>query len=856
VNVLWPDRLQSDLDKELSFHLLERIEELEASGMGHEDALRSARRQLGKHSVQVERTRDMDINQAIEAAFRNLRQAARGLAKAPGFAAAVIATLALGIGANSAVFSAIYAIVLRPLPFPDADRLVTVTQSSPRPSNVAPTRLADWNRLNTTFQGITGYYIQHESELSGELPERIMRAFVAPRFLQVFGVSPAIGRAFTPAEQGYGGPPAVLISDRLWRRRYGADPAVVGKTLRFANSTVPIIGVMPASFLFANRGVELWSPSQDDAPFARRRELTWYNCVGRMKPGVTVQQARANLAAVQAALGREFPKPDAEISTSVEALQETTVRGIRSSLWILFGSVSLLLLIACANVAALLLSRAAARRQETAVRFSLGATRTSVAALLLTEVVLLALAGAAVGMPLAFGAVRLFRTLGKNMPRVDEIALDWRILLYTLVCSVVAALLCAVLPAFRSTRRGFAQSDRGARTTVSGGNRVHFALVGVQVALAVTLLAGAALLIRSFQQLGRVSPGFSPEQVLTFHISNSWSESGDTQASRRTATRILEELRSLPGVAVAANALSLPGVPTDYQVELKLEEGRPATEPKILAQGRAVSAGYFAAIQLPLLSGELCRDEGDVRASMVNRAFADAYFRGRSPIGLHVFQPGNIYVPSSVIRGIVGDARETGLDREPVPTVYWCGNWWQPGIHFLVRTHGDPGLLVESIRKTVHAVEPRRSVYDVTPLVDQISDAYAENRLRTVLLVFFAAAAILLACVGLYGTISYSVTVRKREVGLRLALGAERGQIVRQVLSQGLMVSAIGCVAGLLLAGAFTRVLTGMLYGVSATDPTALGAVVAIVLLVTAAAALVPAIRAARLDPMRVLREE
>jgi predicted permease len=406
VNVLRPGRLQSDLDKELSFHLLERTEELEAAGMSRRDARRSARRLLGKHSVQVERTRDMDINQTIEAGFRNLRQAARGLTKAPGFAAAVIATLALGIGANSAVFSAIYAVVLRPLPFPDADRLVTVGQASPRPSNVAPARLGDWNRLNTAFQGITGYYIQHESELSGELPERIMRAFVAPRFLEVLGVNPAIGRDFTDSEKRYGGAPAVLISDRLWRRRYGADPAVVGKTLRFANATVPIVGVMPASFLFANRGVDLWSPSQDDAPFARRRELTWYNCIGRMKPGVTIAQARANLAAVQAALGREFPKPDAEITTSVDALKETTVRGIRSSLWILFGSVSLLLLIACANVAALLLSRAAARRQETAVRFSLGASRNSVAGLFLTEVVLLALAGAALGLRLAIRAGR------------------------------------------------------------------------------------------------------------------------------------------------------------------------------------------------------------------------------------------------------------------------------------------------------------------------------------------------------------------------------------------------------------------------------------------------------------------
>jgi putative ABC transport system permease protein len=799
----------------------------------------------------------MDINQAVEGILRNLRHATRALLKAPGFSAAVIATLALGIGANSAVFSAIYAVVLRPLPYPNADRLVTVAQASSQSRSpfVGPARLKDWNRLNTTFQGITGYFIQHESELSGEMPERIMRAFVTRGFLQVLGVSPALGRDFAPEEERYNGPAAILISDRLWRRRFGGDPNVIGKSLRFAATSVRIVGVMPASFLFANRDVDLWSPSTDDAPFAQRRDLTWYSCVGRMKPAVTVQQARANLVAVQAALGREFPKTDAEISATVEPLKETTVGGVRSSLWILFGSVTLLLLIACANVAALLLSRAASRGQETAVRFSLGASRLSVAGLFLTEVVLLSLAGAGLGMPLAMGAIRVFRVLGKNLPRVDEIALDWRILLYTLVSAVGAALLCGLLPAWRAARREFAESARGARATVSGGSRAHFTLVGIQVALAVTLLAGASLLIRSLQELGRVSPGFQPERVLTFHVSSTWAESG-TEASRLRATRVLEELRGLPGVAATAGALNVPGVPTDYQVEIKVEEGRAESEPKVLAQGRAVTPEYFATLQIPLLAVELCRTDSNARSMMVNRAFVNTYFAGGSAIGRHLSQPGNAYLPPSVVAGVVGDARELGLEREPVPTVYWCGNYWQPGAHFFVRTHGEPRLMAEPIRKAMRAIEPNRSVYDETPLAEQISGAYAENRLRTVLLAFFAASAILLACVGLYGTISYSVTVRRREVGLRLALGALRGQIIRQILSQGMVVASAGCVGGLLLAFAFTRLLAGKLYGVSATDPATLGGVIAIVLVVTALASFVPAIRAARLDPMRVLRDE
>src|SRR5215472_3183995 len=312
-NVLRPGRLHRELDRELSFHLLERIDELEAAGMSREDAVRAARLQLGNFSLQIERTRDMDIHQRFENTLRNLRHATRALARAPGFTATVVATLALGIGANSAVFSAIYVVLLRPLPYPNPDQLVTLAQYSRKAKQgfVAPVRLEDWNRMNSTFQAISGYYTQDESELSGELPERLTRAFVAARFLQVCGVAPAIGRDFAPAEEHFGGPSAVLISDRFWRRRFGADPNVIGKTLRFNGSSAPIVGVMPASFVFPQRTVDLWSPTPDDAPLAQRRELTWYSGVGRLKPGVTLAQAQADLATVQSNLGRQFPKTDA-----------------------------------------------------------------------------------------------------------------------------------------------------------------------------------------------------------------------------------------------------------------------------------------------------------------------------------------------------------------------------------------------------------------------------------------------------------------------------------------------------------------------------------------------------------------
>ncbi|MGH8245347.1 MAG: ABC transporter permease, partial [Gammaproteobacteria bacterium] len=509
--------------------------------------------QFGNFTGQLERTRDMDINAWLQSMVRSLRYGARALARTPGFTMTVILTLALGIGANSAVFSAIYAVLLRPLPFPNGDQLVKLAQSHPKVPQpfVAPVRLADWNRLNSTFQAITGYYSEDTSETTGELPEKLRRAWVAPRFLQVLGIAPALGRDFTPQEERFGGPKAVLISDRLWRRRFGGDPNAVGKTLRAPTSAYLIAGIMPASFQFPDRDVDLWSPSPPDAPFAQSRELTWFTAIGRLKPGVTVTEARANMAVVQSDLGQQFPKTDGMISASITPLKNATVGNARKSLWLLFGSVSLLLLIACTNVAALLLSRATARQHEISVRFSLGASRASVAAQLLTEVLILAVAGALAGLLIAAGTSRVFRALARDLPRIDEIGLNGSIVLYSLACAVAVTLLCGIVPVIRGTHRSLAASlAQGGRSQVAGRNPVQFLLVGTQVALAVILLAGAGLLLRSFQELGRVSPGFDPQRVLTFHISNTWAEAGGKPARQRTE-RILDGLRSVPGVEAA-----------------------------------------------------------------------------------------------------------------------------------------------------------------------------------------------------------------------------------------------------------------------------------------------------------------
>lgn len=798
----------------------------------------------------------MELSGAI---LRNLRLAVRNLAKAPGFAVAVIVTLALGIGANSAVFSAIDAVLLRPLPFPESGRLMRLYQRSPKnpDSYVAPVRLEDWNRLNSTFAAISGYYGEDDSETTGILPERLSRALVAPRFLEVWGVSPQLGRWFTPREEHFGGPQAVVISDRFWRRRFGADPGVLGKSLRLNQYNYQIVGVMPASFDLALRGFDIWTSNWSDAPYAQSRESTWFIVIGRLKPGVTIERARANLSAVQIRLGEQFPKTDAQLTIAVQPLRDSMVNGSRQSLWLLFGSVSLLLLIACANIAALLLARSTARLHEISIRYSLGASRFSVAAQPLTETFVLAIGGAAAGLLLAAAASKVFRALGASLPRVDEIRLDGRIVAYSLACAVAVTVLCGLLPAIRGTRRDVSSSLASAsRTQVSGRYPLQWLLVGAQVALAVTLLAGAGLLVRSLQALGRVNPGFEIAHILTLRISGSWGETTDMNAMLKRVDRTLDFLKSIPGVEGAASAASVPGVPFEYSVEIKPAEGRAESEGKIMATPLFVSPHYFETLRIPILQGEFCpilRD-GTPRV-VVNRSFVNTFYRGSPVIG-HFLQAPGLYIPPSQITGIVEDARERGINRAPEPSVYWCRSAASPQPVYLIRTRGNPAAMAETIRREIHEVEPNRSVFEIMPLEQHLDDAFSENRLRTILLASFAATAVLLASIGLYGVLSYLVNLRRREMGLRLALGAMRQRIILTFLAEGVLVSLIGCAAGLGVAVALRKLIAGLLFGVSPSDAPTLSGVVGVMLIVAAIASLVPAIRAARIEPMQVLRDE
>jgi putative ABC transport system permease protein len=873
VNTVRSGQVEREIRRELEFHVAERADELRNTGLSPEEAERRARVKLGNPLLQAERTRDMDIVLWADGLARNLRHAARSLGRAPGFALTVVATLALGIGANTAVFSALDAVLLRPLPFPDADRLVRLSQKQQTSSEtmIAPVRLEDWNRLNSTFSAISGYGVEDVSETSGDLPERVRRAFVTPRMLEVWGVAPARGRGFSAEEHRFGGPAAALVSDRYWRSRMGSTPDVLSRSVRIGNASVPIVGVMPASFRFPDRDVDVWFPSPVDAPYAQSRHSTWYTGVGRLRPGVTLEQARADLSAVQARLAQQFPDPDRKVGVELRPLKQDLVGGIGRALWLLFGAVSVLLLIACTNIAALFVARGASRRPEIAVRLSLGASRAAVAGLVLAETLLLALVGGALGLLVAGFATAAFRALGTELPRMDEVVVDGRILLYCSLSTLGVALVSGLAPAVRAMREdaGLASGESG-RTQVSGSQRLQWALVGGQVALSVTLLMGAGLLVRSFHALARVEPGFEKSGVLTFRMSGSWNETADYPALVARVDRTIDTLRALPGVEGAATTgWALPGTPTQWETTFAVVEAGGDADRRIVTDLRVVSPEYFATMRIPLLQGEQCerRSVGPRGAPsgqgfdvMVNRAFAARHLSDfPSAVGLHLqaFGEGALEAadkPGRIV-GVVGDAREQGIDRVPEPIVYSCLSAPGPTPFFLVRTSGDPLAVVGAVRARMKELEPQRSVYDIAVLDERIDGAYALRRLLTLLLVAFSLSALSLASVGLYGTLSYAVGLRRREVGLRMALGALRADIVRQFLGQGLRVVGLACAGGVGLALALRRVLAGLLYGVSATDGATLLGVVAMVAVVAALASLAPALRAARLDPMRVLRE-
>ena len=851
--------VEKEMDSEIRFHLDSVIQEKLATGHSLEEARRMAMLEFGGAEQVKEACRDAQGFAAIDRTVANLKSAVRFIRKSPGFSATVIVTLALGIGANSAVFSAIDAILLRQLPYPNAGELVVLHQYNQREKNsrrpIAPVRLEEWNRDNSTLQAIAGAYTQDLSETSGSIPERLLEADVTPRFLEVLGVSPELGRDFTPAEEQFGGPSAVLISDTFWRRRFSGDPNVLGKVLRIESSFAPIIGVLPATLQFPDKGVDLWTAVPMDAPIAQNRAFTWFTGIGRMKPGMSIAQCRADLNAVQGRLGREFPQTDKDLSVDIQPLKETVIGGVRRSLWILFGSVTLLLLIACTNIAALLLSRTTERAQEISIRYSLGASRGSIVGQLLIEAFLLALGGSTLGLAVAAAGVRVFHSLAKALPSAESITLDSRLALYTLVSALLTTLLCGLIPALTASRRSISSSlALHSRTQVSSRTSLQWTLVAVQISLAVTLLVGAGLLWRSFQELGRVSPGFDANHVLMLRVSGNYGETNDQKKMFEHMKRLLEGIKSVPGVQSAAISATAPGAARDFPVEIKVTDASTIPNRKITVDEKVIYGAYFETLHIPLLAGKTCREDTLWTTAVVNRSFAETYFPEQPAIGHHL-QVTNFDSNPEIV-GIVGDARENGLNHEPVPTLYWCSSNANPSPYFLIRAQASPAALANPLRRKIHALEPNRSVFETMPLNDRLRETNSESRFRTLLVTVFALTAIALAAIGLYGTLSYLVALRNREIGLRMALGALPDQIRTHFVVQGTGIALFGCIAGLAIAAACSRLLVGMLYGVSRLDPVTYIAVALGVLFIAAAASAIPASRAAHLDPIEVLRQE
>ena len=800
------------------------------------------------------------FSDSIDAMGRNVGYALRVLARTRGLTLTVILTLALGIGASSAVFTVVNAILLEPLPFPDAHRLVSVRQTRARAAvaNVGPVRLEEWNERNSTFEALTGYTTQNAADTTADIPESIRTAGVSRRMMEVWGIEPILGRGFVAADHEPGTAPVALIAESLWERRFNRDPDVLGKTITSGDQTAEIVGVMPASFAFPDPEVEVWGATIY-FDFVLNRFNAWYTSFGRLRPGVTVEQAQADLRRIQAQLAEQFPDTDRDLGVDVVALKASTVGSVRGSLWLLFGAVSVLLLIACTNIAALLLARAAERQPQFAVRLTLGASKASLVRQMLTETAILAGVGAGLGLLVAAGVTLGFRALAPNFPRLDEVTLSGTTLAFTAALVLAATFLCGLAPAIQNARETHARTILEAgRSQVSRRHSLHWTFVGVQVALSVALLAGAGLLIRSFQELSRVDTGFDPTNVLTFRITGSYAESFASRV--QNVERMLEELAALPGVEGTAASSPVPGVLDDgsgFQfgaTEWELVDGGDPDVRRI-AEQRTVSPSYFATMAIPMLAGETCRRQPSdgIQELVVNQAFVSRYLSGRSPVGLLVRTPGGR--PSRIV-GVAGNARDFGLDREPVPTTYNCATAVAyPPLALLVRTTNDPMTMVNTVRQRMAEIAPERSMYGVMPLEQRIGIEYSADRLRTGVISLFAGAALLLVSLGMYGTLSYVVSLRRREIGLRVAFGAAQSAITSHFLFRAMRVVGVACLAGLALAFALSRGLSSMLYGVSPNDPATLTGVIVIVLIVAAAAALVPALRAARVDPMRALRE-
>ncbi len=798
----------------------------------------------------------------METLLKDIRYGVRSLLKRPGFTAVAIITLALGIGLNSAIFSVINAVLLRPLPYHEPDRVMTFR------SNQSVPDLVDIEAQSRTFSKFGGLVAQPLDYTAGGEPLQFKIGMVTGGFFQMLGVQPEQGRFITADDDKTGGPHVVVLSHELWKREFGGDQQILGKAIPLSGNSYTIIGVMPAGFDTPRENTEAWVPVRVANPIAANfRGVHFLRTYGRLAAGVSVEQARAEMQVIDKNLATQYPADNKNRSTVLIPLHERIVGQSRTPLLVLFAAVSLVLLIACSNFANLLLARAAEREREFTIRAALGAGRWRLIRQLLTESVLVAVAGGAVAVLLAVWGTNLLVALKpENLPRLEEIGVDARVLGFTFGLSLLTGVIFGLLPAWAASRGGVNEAlKEGGRSATAGGarQRLRSTFVVVQLAVALILLVGAGLLIKTFWQLRSIETGFNPDRLLTMRIELPETRYEEIAKQTQFRTRTLDGVNSLPGVQAAmVSELPLSGDSLDHDF---LIEGRPPIAPgdEPSLQTRSVLGNYFRTMQIPLRAGrEFESQDFAERAPLVgiaNEALVRQYFPGEDPLAKRVRWARNPEVQWITIVGVVGDVKHFGLDLPELPGLYSPypqAAPWKRWMMLVARTQSDAAGMVQPVKEQIWRVDSQLPLTKVQTMDEVAAASFAARRFNMVLLATFAGLALVLAAVGIYGVMSYAVTQRTQEIGIRMALGAQASDVLRMIVRNGLILTLIGTAAGLAGAFALTRLMATMLFGVTPTDAGTFATVSVVLIVVALLACYLPARRATKVDPLVALRYE
>lgn len=862
-------RHDRDLADEMDSHLALHIDDNLRRGMSPAEARRDALLRLGGVEPTKEDVRDRRGVPAVEKVAKDVRFALRVLRKNPAYAAVVIVTLGLGIGVNTAIFSIVDGVLLRPLPYADADRLVQVWHTPPQDSfpgqtrfSISPANYLDWRDQNHAFEHISAYGPATLTYTGGDRPEAVPAAAVAPDLFAALGVRPLLGRTFTDDEDAPGKDKVVVLGEKFWRAHFAADARVVGRTVRLGGDSYVVAGVMPAGFRFP-QWADMWIPLAWSAKDRAVRGIHDYAAIARLRPGVSVAQAQAEMDAISGRLAQAYPEDDKGWGALVVPLRDEVVGDVAPALLVLLVAVSFVLLIACANVANLVLARTLARRKEIALRLALGASRGRVIQQILSENVVLALVGGSVGLLVAWlGLDSIVGLIGDELPRAAEVGIDGRILAFTLAISILTGLAAGIVPALRLTRSDLADALKqglGKSGSDTGGNRTRSGLVIAEVALSLVLLVGAGLMIRTLGILRAVNPGFDPHGVLSMTLALPMSKYPSPPEQAAFYQRMLERVRALPGVDAAGVVTSLPMMGGSTQ-PIAID-GQPVVaqseQPEVAV--RVIAPGYLATMRIPVVRGRDVRDSdgaGQPNVILVSESMARRFWPGEDPIGKRLVQSFYPDVAREVV-GVVADVKLSSLAAAATsPTLYVpLAQQPRPWMALVVRG-ARPDALAPSVTGAIREVDAEQPAVNVMTLDAFLDQTLAHQRFAMMLLALFAALALALAGIGIYSVLSYSVRRRVQEIGIRVALGARRGDVLWMVLGHGLRLTLAGLVVGALAAVALGRLLAGLLYGVAPTDPLTFGAVAALLVAIALVACYLPARRAVRVDPMVAMRCE